>query len=407
MILPAVHFRMLGFVDTSVEGKTVILPEGEYSIKMAILLPTGKRKVISLTGNKKELTAKDVEKYFKAKKEMLIKNSTIKAVKVYMLTNRTYKQEREAIEDTIIKQHNIDPEDEKFDELFEKEIDKKAKEYVYSLRKIQKDFILKAPLSSSKDGSLSSRCIIFQDDKPSKSGLYVVSSSYDNIPVEITPIKTKEGDFVGFYKISTNKLISQGHWLNLIDHYIRTINTFVEKGIEEVIAISFHYDYDLAKALLNQEQLEFLKKLLSDIRNLTSNNNKILIENKDKYIKKLEVLKTIIERTPAISPVISADIMIINDAFPTKNSEKGNLVEVLKKQNELFVKLNYSKESSEMQEKMLKLLNNKLEQFKTGQSGNVLASYLIQNDPIGKKKSYGFMEDNIQIAHAIFKPTKY
>ena len=406
MILPAVHFRMLGFVDTSVEGKTVILPEGEYSTKMAILLPTGKRRVISLTSNKKNLTAKDVEEYFKAKEEMLIKNSTIKAVKVYMLTNRAYKKEREIIENTIIKQYNIDPEDEKFDELFEKEIDKKAKEYVYSLRKIQKDFILKSPLSSAKDGSLSSRCIIFQDDKPSKSGLYVVSSSYDNIPVEITPIKTKEGDFVGFYKISTNKLISQGHWLNLIDHYIRTINTFVEKGIEEVIAISFHYDYDLAKVLLNQEQLEFLKKLLSDIRNLTSN-NKILVESKDKYIKKLEVLKTIIERTPAISPVISADIMIVNDAFPTKNSEKGNLVEVLKKQNELFVKLNYSKESSEKQEKMLKLLNNKLEQFKTGQSGNVLASYSIQNDPIGKKKSYGFMEDNIQIAHAIFKPTKY
>lgn len=404
MILPGIHYRLLGFVAIK-DNKIKMLPEGEYSNKILAYMPDGKREVITLTGNKKKIEAEDVKKYFEAKENLLIKASTIKAVKAYMLTSRKYKKELEKLEQDLIA-NGVDPNDEeKFDKELNDLIEKKAKEYVVNLKKIKKDFILKSPLSRTKEGKLISRAIIFEGENPSKSGLYVVSSSYDTWPIEISPIKNKEGEFVGFFKVQTSNLMSQGHWISLLDHYERTINKFIEQG-KEVISVNFNYNYNDAKKILKKEQIDFLGKLFKTLRELTEQ-NKIPLKNKENYIMQLQTLKKIIKKEPRVSPVIHAEIMIVDHNFPEKNYEGKTLLSQLKKQAKIFISLNYGKESLEKQQKMLQLFEEKIEKFKTGQEGVVLATYNAPNEPIGPKKSWGFMDNNIQINHAILKPTKY
>ena len=404
MIIPAIHYRLLGFVKKE-NGKIKMLPEGEYSNMILAYMPNGKRETIILTGNKKNITGEDVKKYLENKETLLIKSSTVKAVKAYMLTSRSYKKKIDEFEKQLIA-NGVNPEDEaKLDAEINIMVDKMARDYVVKNKKIKKDFILKSPLSRTKDGQLISRCIIFEEEEPSKSGLYVVSSSYDTWPVEITPIKNKEGEFVGFFKVQTNNLMSQGHWISLLEHYERTINEFIQKG-KEVIAVNFNYDYYTAKELLQKNQIDYLKNLFSSLRNLTEQ-NKIPLKNKENYLAQLQTLKKIIKKEPRVAPVIHAEIMIIDHNFPEKNYEGKTLLSQLKRQAEIFVSLNYAKEPLEKQQKMLKLLEEKIEKFKTGQEGAVLATYNAPNEPIGLKTSWGFMDNNIQINHAILKPTKY
>ena len=405
MIIPAIHYRLLGFCKNE-NGKIKMLPEGEYSNMIMAYMPDGKRIPIFLTGNKKQLKVEEIKKYFENKENLLIKSSTIKAVKAYMLTSRQqYKKKIDQYEQQLIA-NGIDPNDEaKLDAEINAFVDKEARKYVEELKKIKKDFILKSPLSKTKEGTYISRAIIYEGEEPSKSGLYVVSSSYDTWPIEISPIKNKEGEFVGFFKVQTNNLMSQGHWLSLLGHYKRTIEEFINQG-KEVIAVNFNYDYEQAKKLLEKKQIDFLQKLFKSMRDLTEK-NKIPLKNKDAYLKKLDTLEKILTKDPKVAPVIKAEIMIVDHNFPQKNYEGKTLISQLEKQAKIFVELNYAKEPAEKKEKMLQLLKQKIEKFKTGEEGTVLATYNAPNEAIGPKKSWGFMDNNIQINHAILKPTKY
>ena len=404
MIIPAIHYKLIGFVKKE-NGKIKMLPEGEYSNMMLVYMPNGNREVVALIGNKKNITADDVKKYFESKKKLLIKSSTVKAVKAYMLTSRTYKKKIDDFEQQLIA-NGIDPNNEsKLDAEINALVDRMAKEYVLKEKTIKKDFILKSPISKTKEGNLISRAIIFEGEEPSKSGLYVVSSSYNTWPIEIGPIKNKEGEFVGFFKVQTSNLMSQGHWVSLLEHYERTINKFVEQG-KEVIAVNFNYNYNNAKKLLKQDQINYLKNLFTNLRSLTEQ-NKIPAKNKENYISQLQILKKIIKKESRVAPVIHAEIMIVDHNFPEKNYEGKTLLSQLQRQAKIFISLNYGKESLEKQKKMLKLFEEKIEKFKIGEEGVVLATYNAPNEPIGPKTSWGFMDNNIQINHAIFKPTKY
>lgn len=404
MIIPAIHYKLIGFVKKE-NGKIKMLPEGEYSNMMLVYMPNGNREVVALIGNKKNITADDVKKYFESKKKLLIKSSTVKAVKAYMLTSRTYKKKIDDFEQQLIA-NGIDPNNEsKLDAEINALVDRMAKEYVLKEKTIKKDFILKSPISKTKEGNLISRAIIFEGEEPSKSGLYVVSSSYNTWPIEIGPIKNKEGEFVGFFKVQTSNLMSQGHWVSLLEHYERTINKFVEQG-KEVIAVNFNYNYNNAKKLLKQDQINYLKNLFTNLRSLTEQ-NKIPAKNKENYISQLQILKKIIKKESRVAPVVHAEIMIVDHNFPEKNYEGKTLLSQLQRQAKIFVSLNYGKESLEKQKKMLKLFEEKIEKFKIGEEGVVLATYNAPNEPIGPKTSWGFMDNNIQINHAIFKPTKY
>ena len=315
MIIPAIHYKLIGFVKKE-NGKIKMLPEGEYSNMMLVYMPNGNREVVALIGNKKNITADDVKKYFESKKKLLIKSSTVKAVKAYMLTSRTYKKKIDDFEQQLIA-NGIDPNNEsKLDAEINALVDRMAKEYVLKEKTIKKDFILKSPISKTKEGNLISRAIIFEGEEPSKSGLYVVSSSYNTWPIEIGPIKNKEGEFVGFFKVQTSNLMSQGHWVSLLEHYERTINKFVEQG-KEVIAVNFNYNYNNAKKLLKQDQINYLKNLFTNLRSLTEQ-NKIPAKNKENYISQLQILKKIIKKESRVAPVVHAEIMIVDHNFPEK-----------------------------------------------------------------------------------------
>lgn len=213
MIIPATTVKVIGF-KSSFNSPTTPKVQKDSSIIHA-LLDNQKTAFIRITSNDKTLNS--LYDFLQEKTRVSAKKSLLDKIKLDLFESEigarilenerlaTGKQGQELL--TFV-----------------------AKKILYNKIAIQAASIIRLPLGINEaNGSYTSRAIIAKMDEKSgkmvyaNQGLYSIAVSANQLPIEITPIFNKEGNFSGYYKITSSTLINSRQIFFLIDHVIRTV----------------------------------------------------------------------------------------------------------------------------------------------------------------------------------------
>lgn len=285
-----------------------------------------------------------------------------------------------------------------------------SKDLVFNKRMIKQRSIIKLPIAigKSQDGGsyYTSRSIqVALNDKGEKGfgrgGIYYFAQSSNNVPIEITPIRNKEGSFVGYFKVTTAKLINAEQIDFLIDHSIRTVNHLfsVNKKPFLIQMIKNEVSKTVPGELLNLfKELNNIEKMNRDSQNPLSK------EVYDNYVSILENLKSLMQATPAYYKFFKASLPLV---IPEERMKKF-IFEVdkeagkssLQRMSQAITSLNFSRENPNVKSAVTKMIQQYVGSIHTGEVSSKILTNINFKAPnlFGQVDTWGFPVENIAAA---------
>jgi hypothetical protein len=406
MIIPAAVIKIIGFKEK--QSDTEIKKEAtETSNIILAQIDNGKLIHIKIFSNDKNFS-NSLKDFLISKTNSVVKESEIKQT-VYDLTfdsTEKYKKYINLYKEQI-KNENPTINEKKLQQEAAKKL---AQQLVFKKRQITQKSIIKLPIAigiSNKGGEYyNSRSIqVTTTDKGEKifgrGGIYYFAQTMNNIPIEITPIRNKEGNFVGFFKITTAKLINSNQINFLIDHSIRTINELIKNNKKPFLIQFIKND---SKTTPPNELLNLFKKINQIEKQNRESANPL---NQDIYITYIETLNKIKELMinkkslyrffkVSLPLILTEDLM--KKAIFEVDSEKGK--SSIQKMAQAIVSLNFSKENPDIKKNILSMINTYISKIPTGENSvKILTNINFQApDIFGYAETWGFPSNNIDFS---------
>ena len=275
-------------------------------------------------------------------------------------------------------------------------------------RRISATSIIRVPLALDKDGKITnSRAMQVATNKDGnkewgRGGLYYVAQAGNNLPIEITPIKNREGAFIGYFKIETSNLINSTQILNFLDHCIRTVRKLTSDGKKPFLAQLMVYnpwskpvDKWYVQAVNDANQIERNNKEIK--------NGSLPPQEYERYINILEFIKTNLQKAPQTYKNFKAAIPLLLTSSDVKamiyNVGEGGK-SPLQRLSQSLVDLNFSRENPDVKNVGKNFLRNIVGDIHEGRNSFRMLTTMDfpALDPFGKSDAWGFMANNISSA---------
>jgi len=406
MIIPAAVTKIIGFKE-KYNQQTYFENITDNSNIVGIQLDNGKVIDINIFSNDKEYS-NSLKDFLLSKTKSVVKDSEIKQV-AYDLTfdeNGIYTKYIENIKEQL-KSQNPSINAKKLQQEASMIL---AQKLVFKKRQIKQKSIIKLPIAigTSQEGKTfyTSRSIqVTKNDKGEKvfgrGGIYYFAQSMNNIPIEITPIRNRENNFVGYFKVTTAKLINSEQIIFLLNHSIRTVNELLKNGKKPFLI-------QMIKSDSNTMPPNELMSLFRNINNIEKQNrestnplNNNIYEN---YISMLEQIKTIMTNNKALFRFFKASLpLVLTEEVMKKaifeiDTEKGK--SSIQKMSQAIVSLNFSKENPNIKQSVMSMINNYITQIPVGETNaKILTNINFQApDIFGNVDTWGFPVNNIDFS---------
>jgi len=402
MIIPAVPCKIIGF-KSSIQGEKYMTPTVGANI-MQLQLDNGEIIDIKVFSNDKEFSD-SLHDFLESKTLSIIKESEVKQAAFDILYDDSGVMS-ESLENKIELIAN-NPENKLSGKKLQQEgAMQLAKELVYNKRRISLRSIIKLPVAIGKGESgeyYNSRSIIIEkNDKNEKafgrSGIYCFAQTINSIPVEISPIRNKEGVFAGYFKITTAKLINAGQINFIIDHTIRTINEMTKKGKKPFLIQMLNQK--LAEQIPNH--LRSLFRSVNVIEKLNKDSAELLsVHTYNEYIDKLTQIKQLMKENGSFYKFFKATLPLMYTAEKFKkaifeidaNAGKSSL-QVMPN---AITNLNFSKENPNIKNQIKESIQNHIQRISEGVEDFKILSTISFSAPniLGESDTWGFPIDNV------------
>lgn len=377
MIYPAAIFRIVGFLKDG-----TVFNEPQDGGLTLCYTDSGAPVVVELTSNKGKVTANDVIRCIEAKRDSVIKTDKIKLLAASLEDDEEFFQQIETHFKDVEAYQSADRAGKR---KLEKEYAfKEAEKRILNDKTIGKNSIIRVAANDTdrtyKIGEkeypvYQSRSLLFENDIPTKFGLYFFSQADNMLPVVISPIFNKEGEFLNLLKVNLGKIAGINHFNFLCGHIRRTL----ENG--KCFYSNISYDYERAKKLPIFQSIKRLNEIF------TSKDEKL----KDEYLALLDQIKEEVNKNPKLIIILQLSLgMLIDAALWQKFCNELNPLNNLKN---TLINLTYSKQNPDVKEELSKIVDKRLREIAECRIPfEVEASYtcLIENGD-----SWGYMTNNI------------
>ncbi len=402
MIIPAGVMKIVGFKSNS-NSETVPLPTEGFNT-MKVQLDNGQIIEINVFSNDK-LFSNSLKDFLISKTNSVIKESEINLGKLDIITDELERL-KPILDLKMAEISQVQPglTNKKLEQLAAEEV---AKEMIFNKRFIKQRSIIKLPIAigTSQDGGnyYTSRSIqVGTNEKGEKSfgrgGIYYFAQTENAIPIEITPIKNKDGIFVGYFKITTGKLINSEQINFLIDHAIRTVSVLFKQNKKPFLLQLIKND--VAQQI--PSNLYSLFKALNDIDKINRESNELLSEEiYENYKKCLNDIKELMIANPTYYKFFKASLPLV----VTEDKLKGFISKVdpqagkssLQKMSIAITSLNFSKENPSIKQAVTKFIEDFIAKMATGEVNFKLLSNFNLAAPniFGESDTWGYPVDNI------------
>lgn len=405
MIIPAGVMKIVGF-KANANSETVPLPtEGCNIVK--VQLDNGQIIEINVFSNDK-VFSNSLKDFLISKTNSVIKESEINLGSLDIITDE-HERFKPLIEAKIaeISQEKPGLTNKKYEQLAAAAV---AQDIIFNKRYIKQRSIIKLPIAigTSQDGGnyYTSRSIqVEANEKGEKSfgrgGIYYFAQTENAIPIEITPIKNKEGIFVGYFKVTTGKLINSEQINFLIDHAIRTVTVLLTQNKKPFLLQLIKND--VAQQI--PSNLYNLFKKLNDIDKINRESSVLLgAEVYENYKVCLNEIKELMIANPTYYKFFKASLPLV----VTEDKLKGFISKVdaqagkssLQKMAVAITSLNFSKENPNIKQAVTKSVEDFISKMATGEVNFKLLSNFNLAAPniFGESDTWGYPVDNIASA---------
>lgn len=402
MIIPAGVMKIVGF-KANANSETVPLPtEGCNIVK--VQLDNGQIIEINVFSNDK-VFSNSLKDFLISKTNSVIKESEINLGSLDIITDE-HERFKSLIEAKIaeISQEKPGLTNKKYEQLAAAAV---AQDIIFNKRYIKQRSIIKLPIAigTSQDGGnyYTSRSIqVEANEKGEKSfgrgGIYYFAQTENAIPIEITPIKNKEGIFVGYFKVTTGKLINSEQINFLIDHAIRTVTVLLTQNKKPFLLQLIKND--VAQQI--PSNLYNLFKKLNDIDKINRESSVLLgAEVYENYKVCLNEIKELMIANPTYYKFFKASLPLV----VTEDKLKGFISKVdaqagkssLQKMAVAITSLNFSKENPNIKQAVTKSVEDFISKMATGEVNFKLLSNFNLAAPniFGESDTWGYPVDNI------------
>lgn len=402
MIIPAGVMKIVGF-KANANSETVPLPtEGCNIVK--VQLDNGQIIEINVFSNDK-VFSNSLKDFLISKTNSVIKESEINLGSLDIITDE-HERFKPLIEAKIaeISQEKPGLTNKKYEQLAAAAV---AQDIIFNKRYIKQRSIIKLPIAigTSQDGGnyYTSRSIqVEANEKGEKSfgrgGIYYFAQTENAIPIEITPIKNKEGIFVGYFKVTTGKLINSEQINFLIDHAIRTVTVLLTQNKKPFLLQLIKND--VAQQI--PSNLYNLFKKLNDIDKINRESSVLLgAEVYENYKVCLNEIKELMIANPTYYKFFKASLPLV----VTEDKLKGFISKVdaqagkssLQKMAVAITSLNFSKENPNIKQAVTKSVEDFISKMATGEVNFKLLSNFNLAAPniFGESDTWGYPVDNI------------
>ncbi len=405
MIIPAGVMKIIGF-KSNANSETVPLPTEGFNI-VKVQLDNGQIIEINIFSNDK-IYSNSLKDFLISKTNSVIKESEINLGSLDIITDE-HERFKHLIDAKIIDISNEKPglTNKKYEQLAAAAV---AQDIIFNKRYIKQRSIIKLPVAigTSQDGGnyYTSRSIqVEANDKGEKSfgrgGIYYFAQTENAIPIEITPIKNREGIFVGYFKITTGKLINSEQINFLIDHAIRTVTKLLSQNKKPFLLQLIKND--VAQQI--PTNLYNLFKNLNDIDKINRESS-ILLANEvyENYKVCLNDIKDLMIANPSYYKFFKASLPLV----VTEDKLKGFISKVdaqagkssLQKMAVAITSLNFSKENPNIKQAVTKFIDDFIAKMSSGEVNFKLLSNFNLAAPniFGESDTWGYPVDNIASA---------
>lgn len=402
MIIPAGVMKIVGF-KANANSETVPLPtEGCNIVK--VQLDNGQIIEINVFSNDK-VFSNSLKDFLISKTNSVIKESEINLGSLDIITDE-HERFKPLIEAKIAEISKEKPglTNKKYEQLAAAAV---AQDIIFNKRYIKQRSIIKLPIAigTSQDGGnyYTSRSIqVEANEKGEKSfgrgGIYYFAQTENAIPIEITPIKNKEGIFVGYFKVTTGKLINSEQINFLIDHAIRTVTVLLTQNKKPFLLQLIKND--VAQQI--PSNLYNLFKKLNDIDKINRESSVLLgAEVYENYKVCLNEIKELMIANPTYYKFFKASLPLV----VTEDKLKGFISKVdaqagkssLQKMAVAITSLNFSKENPNIKQAVTKSVEDFISKMATGEVNFKLLSNFNLAAPniFGESDTWGYPVDNI------------
>lgn len=402
MIIPAGVMKIVGF-KANANSETVPLPTEGFNIIKA-QLDNGQIIEINVFSNDK-IFSNSLKDFLISKTNSVIKESEINLGSLDIMTDE-HERFKSLIDAKVIEISQEKPglTNKKYEQLASAAV---AQDIIFNKRYIKQKSIIKLPIAigTSQDGAnyYTSRSIqVEANDKGVKAfgrgGIYYFAQTENAIPIEITPIKNKEGVFVGYFKVTTGKLINSDQINFLIDHAIRTVTVLFNQNKKPFLLQLIKND--VAQQI--PSNLYNLFKKLNEIDKINRESNVLLAADiYESYKVCLNEIKELMIANPTYYKFFKASLPLV----VTEDKLKGFISKVdaqagkssLQKMAVAITSLNFSKENPNIKQAVTKSIEDFISKMATGEVNFKLLSNFNLAAPniFGESDTWGYPVDNI------------
>jgi len=246
---------------------------------------------------------------------------------------------------------------------------------------------------------------ITKNDKGEKGfgngGLYYFAQTGNVIPIEITQIRKRDGEFTGYFRISTGKLINANQINFLIDHSIRTIKEYVGKNNKPFLLQLLRQE---GQQNIPPEYFHIVKSLNAIEKQNRDSETPLDKSIYDNYISQLEELKIIMKNTKSIYASFRAALPLVyttkdlDSAIDNIATDKGS--SPLQNMPKAIANLNFSKENPDLKKRVEGFVYSNIKGVASGETNHKILGTIAFSAPniLGEAKSWGFPINNIDVS---------
>ena len=411
MLIPAGVIKILNFIDP--QNQKFPNPE-QNANTMQVQLDNGQVINVKMLSTNPTYS-QSLKDFLDFKTSKLLKESEVKKAAYDLVISDidTYEEELQFIKNNLKTQNP---------KLTEKQLTQQAAEIVATRiisdkNAIKQTSIIRIPIAISNTISVSeeksaslpiyynSKSITVEKNNEGelsfgRSGIYNFAQFNNHIPVEISPIKNKEGVFVGYFKIVTSRLINAIQINSLIDHTLRTLREQYKKGAKPYL-LQF-----LQTEQKSPQDLYGLIAILNGIEKKYRENKTIQKEELTLYANTLKELKQLINEQKYFKYIKTNIPILLDDKFMKKfisEVSKDQGKSPLQTLPQSIVNLNFGIENPSIKNAISNMINQYLSEIATGNIDCKILTTLSfpASDIFNNSESWGFLSNNISNGKAV------
>jgi len=403
MLIPAAIVKVLDFHDDKGNSSSTV-KEGFNKIR--VMLDNGQIIMVHATSNNTKFSS-SLKKFIDFKGASITKANEIKQA-AYDIMFSDHKAVLNMLEKTKekikVKEPNLDA-----GSLGRKAGESVAQYLVSRKRTIASTSTIRLAFGTPYNNGpqlYNSRCIqVVKDEKGEEGfgngGIYYFAQTGNVIPIEVSQIRKREGDFTGYFKVATGKLINANQINFLIEHSIRTIQEYMGKNQKPFLLQLLKHE-----GVANVPPVYFsaVQKLNQIEKRNRDSEHPLAQEEYTQYILELEGLMKAMKADKSLYGSFRASLPLVYKtddmitAIDTISAEKGS--SPLQTLPKAIANLNFSKEDPDIKKIVEDFVYSNIKGAATGHTTfKVLGTMAFSaTNILGVGTSWGFPVNNIDSA---------